>query len=106
MWFVSLFAGIGADALRRCQDGEDPGMVYAELYVNADREDCRDDVRCKCGEGHYCASEYRAIRAAASDARSLLADLATDYDLADHAATHQLIEVVTSQLTDALEGLK
>lgn len=59
--------------------------------------------RCKCGEGHYCASEYRAIYAAAADARSLLADLSTDYDLDKHAATHQLIDVVISQLTDVLK---
>lgn len=26
------------DMLHRVADGEDPGMVYAEEYVNADRE--------------------------------------------------------------------
>lgn len=30
------------DALRRVQDGDDPDVVYAELYANSDHEDYRE----------------------------------------------------------------
>lgn len=30
------------DMLRRVHDGEDPDLVYAEEYVNSDREDVDD----------------------------------------------------------------
>ena len=31
------------DALRRVQAGENPDMVYAEMYVNAEREQVEGD---------------------------------------------------------------
>ena len=31
------------DALRRCQLGEEAGLVFAELWANAEHETCEDD---------------------------------------------------------------
>lgn len=40
-WTISGAALL--DALNRVQDGDDPDVVYAELYANSDHEHPEDD---------------------------------------------------------------
>ena len=40
-------------ALRRVAAGEDPDLLYAELWANAEREDYRDNQNRDYGDEHH-----------------------------------------------------
>ena len=46
------------------------------------------------------------VEQALTEARSLIADLASDYSLGDHAFTHVCCEVVTAQIDAALDAVR